>query len=255
MAATSLAPLEDEGYRATNQAEKQVDFAPRLDLLPAELRSHILHCLDLDTLSDLVHASPIYHAQYREGRGSILLDSVERTAPDAFVIRLARIQRSDFTQDVAGFLQTFSGAIARKELTHQGQADKDVAVDMAHFYFNVVKPLGDNFASLALEKLAQETALPEVPTKQSLTLTRSERARITRAMYRFELFCEVVQSDGYSGYEKRDNDTYAFLNTMEPWEVEELLSFYESTQLIYFKLADRVTWDLHPDNPRSDDQK
>jgi hypothetical protein len=255
IATASLAPVDNEDFhQITVQSQKHVNIALQLDALPAELRHYMLLFLDLESLSALVHASPIYHAQYREDRGRILSQSVEYTAPEEFMSRLFRSRNSEFKQDVAGFLQSYSGAKARQELTREGPIDLNTAVEMARFYFTKVKPLANKFACTLLEKLAQEAAHPDVMSEPDPRLSGSERARITRSIYRLELYCVALHTDKWIENLTGPEDTQAFLDTFEPWETEELFSFYNFTKGIYVNLIESVKSDIHPDNPRFDDQ-
>jgi hypothetical protein len=36
---------------------------------------------------------------------------------------------------------------------------------------------------------------------------------------------------------------------LEPWEIEELFSFYQFVQDIYSNILNDIRWDLHPNNP------
>ncbi|KAL6353923.1 hypothetical protein LRP88_12918 [Fusarium phalaenopsidis] len=46
----------------------------------------------------------------------------------------------------------------------------------------------------------------------------------------------------------------ALLNIIEPWEIEELFAFYQFALNVYDKVFTDIYWDLHPDNPKFDDQ-
>jgi hypothetical protein len=46
----------------------------------------------------------------------------------------------------------------------------------------------------------------------------------------------------------------AFLDVLDPWEIEELFSFYQFAQGVYDRILSEIRWDLHPDNPKFDDQ-
>jgi hypothetical protein len=175
---------------------------------------------------------------------------VEHTTPDEFKIRLLRSQKPGEVQDIAEFFRSYSGATARQALDRQGQADLSVALSMASFYFNVVKPLADKFACSLLERLAQEIPHTDPTPNQNVKLSSSERARITRGIYRFLLFREIALPDFW----KPEKEVRDFLLTLEPWEIEELHAFYDFAYEVYAKLVDTVRSDLHPDNPRFADQ-
>jgi len=245
----------DEADRTMSQAQDQTDFTPlRLDTIPTDIRRYLLSFLDLEQLSALVHASPVYHAQYREDRNYLLTKSVEATAADAFTICQFQSQRTDFVQDVPGFLRSYSGAKARRYLSLQGKLGLDTVIGMAQFYFNVVKPLADYYASWALEHLAQETGHADAISPQGHKLTATERLRVTQAIYRFQLLCDIVTPRGLTSYSQKEANAQALLDILNPWQVEQTLAFFEFAKGRYAKLVEDVRWDLHPDNPKFDDQ-
>lgn len=77
-------------------------------------------------------------------------------------------------------------------MTLHNTIDLDTAVVMARFYFNVAKPLADYFASWALEHRARETGHADAISKQGPKLKITEIMRLTRAIYRFQLLCDII---------------------------------------------------------------
>jgi hypothetical protein len=253
MAAASLAPVECEDVQQiADQVQKQLNLAaPRLDTLPAELRHHLLFFLDLDSLSALVHASPTFHAQYFDDRSRILPSSIEYTASEIYTLRLFQTHTPE-SEDVAEFLRMYSGSRARQRLADKGLIDLSTAIETAHSYFGVVKPIADHFAGSALANLMRETAQTGSVVEHSLWGT--ERARITRAIYRVDLYYEILKADNSIAYSRAEGNTRAFLDTFEPWEVEEFYSFYLYAKKTYAKFVDDIRWDIDEDNPRFDGQ-
>jgi hypothetical protein len=243
--------------KVADESQRQLNLTPpRLDTLPAELRHNLLCFLDLGSLWALVHASPVYYAQYKEHRDRVLPSSMEYTAPEAYTIRLFRDHEVEFRDDVAGFLKSYSGPGARRRLDSEGKVDVFTTVEMARFYFRVVKPVADKCTNSALMKLRQETG--HADSSVDLNLSGSERARITRAIYRIELYwimIQVVQKhDFMNQFERSTAATLAFLDFFEPWEVEEINSYYEYAKKTYTKVVGDIRWDVHQDNPKFDGQ-
>lgn len=67
-----------------------------LDILPPEVRRHLLSILDLPRLKALVHASPTFHQQYLIDRKYLLCKSLEETlgsvTVDAYAVHLFAAQ-------------------------------------------------------------------------------------------------------------------------------------------------------------------
>ncbi|RSL79132.1 hypothetical protein CEP51_007611 [Fusarium floridanum] len=77
--------------------------------------------------------------------------------------------------------------------------------------------------------------------------------RLTRAAYRFQLLCQLVSPERNSSASREDT-LQSFINIMEAWEVEEFFTFYQFAYDVYDKVLTNIYWDLHPDNPRFNDQ-
>lgn len=78
-----------------------------------------------------------------------------------------------------------------------------------------------------------------------------EAMRLIRAIYRFQLLCHVADK-AFSSSQDRNIET--FLNVLEPWGVEQLFSFYQFVVGIYDGILNDIQWDIHPDNPKFEDQ-
>ncbi len=72
--------------------------------------------------------------------------------------------------------------------------------------------------------------------------------RLVRAVYRFQLFCRVT------GYTPRGAALSVLLNTLEPWEIKELFSFYQFALEVYDNRVTGISGYLHLDNHRSNNQ-
>ncbi|KAK5164813.1 uncharacterized protein LTR77_009477 [Saxophila tyrrhenica] len=221
-----------------------------LETLPAELRRCLLSNLHLAQLSALVHASPVYHQQYLVDRKYLLSRSIEQTlgsvAADAlFVHELEtkpKVERVD-----AELLKRYSENASRRRLPYGNDHSQAENVDIAAFHLRYVEPLATHYAHSLLENLAGEAN----SDKGKHVPTASEMVRLTRAMYRFQLLCQLAGPAGRTYPNDPREDSYtALINLMEPWEVEELLSFYQFARGSYEKILNDVRWDFHEDNPR-----
>jgi hypothetical protein len=135
------------------------------------------------------------------------------------------------------------------------------AIQMANFYLRLVKPVLDHFIQSMWDELAELTTddhqgdSPQLPQ-----LSHTEMLRFTRAAYRYQIICQVAgrqASDmrwiAHAKHDEEDQVT-ALYNLLEPWEVEEIVCFYQFAQRECDLAVNKVVWDLHQDNPRFDDQ-
>lgn len=135
---------------------------------------------------------------------------------------------------------------------------------MAAFYFHIVKPIAEHYVRWSLENLATFVSEDSQNCQKEGThiLTDMELIRFTRAIYRFQVFCEVVKYGNREedfgsigrGDRMREEAMLAFLNVIEPWEIEEMYSFYQFAHEVYDNIFVKIRWDLHSDNPKFDRQ-
>ncbi|KAI0973597.1 hypothetical protein F4678DRAFT_405526 [Xylaria arbuscula] len=249
----------------SRRAEQHKHRQCRLENLPPELRHHVLSDLDIPQLTALIHASPTFYQQYLSDRRRLLCSSLEQTlgsaTVDAYAIQLFAAQETDIDQIITRFLDSYGANLSRGCLPLIDELTEENALSMVELYTHSVKPLIDCCARWMLESLSEEaTKYASDHTvfsdhKGSLVLSRTETVRLARAAYRFELLSRVTAVD------KRTDRTLslnkylkAFLNKLEPWEVEELVSFYQFAESQYDIIFNDIRWDLHPDNPRFADQ-
>ncbi|KAI9167824.1 hypothetical protein HJFPF1_03963 [Paramyrothecium foliicola] len=226
----------------------------RLENLPAEMRRHILLALELPQLRALVLASPTYHAQYWLEPAMFLCQSLQATlssvAVDAYAIQLHKSRVYDHTE----FMEWYANKTAQQSMSLQGTLDYMDAKAMSEIYFQSAD-IRDLFAQSMLNELdenATRAAPMHIQHKQQ-ELTRTEQMRLLRAIYRFELLCHLTNSFGQVPTSESSR-TKAFLALLEPWEIEELFTFYLYAQDTYDNLLVELRWDLHPNNPKFNDQ-
>ncbi|OIW27380.1 hypothetical protein CONLIGDRAFT_682435 [Coniochaeta ligniaria NRRL 30616] len=234
------------------------DCSSGLESLPPEIRRYILSCLDLPRMKVLVHASPTFHQQYVHDRKYLLCRSLEETlgsvTVDAYAVHLFAAQVRNKNRNISGFLRSYSESTAQRRLRLADKLTQDEVISMVAFYFHYVEPTTEHFVSWIIQKLrkAPEESLLGQPA--TTTLTNTELMRFTRATYRFQTLCHLGDSDDKNIRLWREDNMQAFLDILEPWEREELYSFYQFAEDIYHHIFDDIRWDLHPDNPKFDDQ-
>lgn len=238
-----------------------------LESLPPEIRRHLLSTLDLPRLKALVRASPTFHDQYLLDRKYILCRSLQETwgsvTVDAYAVHQSAPQAGGMKQNMMEIMDRYSEQTSQRCLSLSDRLSLDEAVDMAVFYLDHVKPITDYFARWALDNLAEKAGNKAHDRKEGLELTRAESMRFTRATYRFQLLCQLTDGDSWGGYrhpmgflqeEPAREIALVFLDVLEPWEIEELVSFHQWAHGVYDKVFRDIYWDVHQDNPKFDDQ-
>lgn len=81
-----------------------------------------------------------------------------------------------------------------------------------------------------------------------------EWQRCLRATYRFQLLCCVAKPELGLGREIPTSYAIRIFYTPEHWESEELVCFYQFASGVYENIFDAIAVEVHPDNPRFDDQ-
>ncbi|KFY92745.1 hypothetical protein V500_04048 [Pseudogymnoascus sp. VKM F-4518 (FW-2643)] len=135
---------------------------------------------------------------------------------------------------------------------------------MAAFYFHTVKPIAEHYARWSRDNLATFVAEDSHSRQKGVIhiLTDMETMRFTRAIYRFQVLCQApginrdtrIRSISRS-MRSREGTVLAIIDVIEPWEIEELFSFYQFAREVYDNIFSKIRWDLHSDNPKFDDQR
>ena len=262
-AKSSSAVTQPETGPISKTTVTPVQLNAALENLPAEIRREILDALDYEGLRALTHASPIFHQQYRLDRRFLLRGCLQRTlgavAVDAWAAYrsspecLADAPAREF---VAAFLKTYqdrrsSGACSILKDEEFTESD---AVAMVAFHFTVIEPLFKRFISVALGHLSHETGGP--PHHKPLSTT--EEARVLRAMYRFQLCCNLFHDRRcqHGGFNFDPSDIVKlFCCLFEPWEVEEVACIHTFARDEFNRIFLDIEWDLNPAHPRFADQR
>lgn len=120
-------------------------------------------------------------------------------------------------------------------------------------------PLAAHYIGWAFNNLAKETK--KDPLQSYEPLSRTEETRLVRALYRFQLYCNLF---GVSHYRFRCqwmlefdhvNILRIYLGNYEPWEVEEIACIYAFTKATFNQVFDDIRWDVHQDNPRFEEHR
>lgn len=239
---------------AANAAHPAPHGAPiTLETLPAELRLQIIRCVsDLADLKAMVHASPVFHQQYlldrRQLLGNHLQASLGRVLVDAYALqqsralpeahrlplgattRFVRLQLADYAE----LRGNPDGVLGRCSL--------DDLASMASFYLSVIRPLLAHLPALLLRNLGGP---PEMEVEE---LSKVERTRLSRALYRVQLFYSLFRFDEADGLARLQllatDKILEFFGLFEPWENEEVHAVYQAMVDKYQPVFDdEISWD------------
>ena len=250
---TSSPPLETPVTEASS----------RLEALPAELRSCILwHLTDnLAALKDLGLASPVYYHQYRLDRPGLLRAALKTalgsSLVDAYAVQTssrlydsaaaspeARVQ-PDTIRLVLDNYALWRLSVPADAILEEWCTEGDL-LDMAALLSSIIRPLAWECAERFLLRLD--------PALQVGTLSATEETRLVRALYRWQLYCNLF-GQGPSGSRKvpqlsSEEHLDVFFCIFKPWEVEEIYCLYLLLKDFYNGVLDTIAWDLHPDHPK-----
>ncbi|KAH7322378.1 hypothetical protein B0I35DRAFT_425739 [Stachybotrys elegans] len=227
----------------------------RLESVPAEVRRLILSVMDLPTLKAAVRASPTLYQQYLLDRHFLLCKSIDKTldsvAIDAYAVQVVTTQSGDRDLEYLQWLQLlaedqFIPLLERLTL--------EEAVSMANFYLRLIQPIRELYTCRIREQISIHRGKTIDSPQTPVEISRTEFIRLTRAMYRFHLLVQLRDSRMEWLTGRQNSRMKLYLKLLEPWEIEELLSFYQFAQGEFDKILDDVQWDLHPDNPKFNDQ-
>ncbi|KAJ4386827.1 hypothetical protein N0V93_009725 [Gnomoniopsis smithogilvyi] len=225
----------------------------RLESLPAEIRGQILADADLQVLHALIRASPVFYRQYLLDRKFFLTASLDVTlgivAIDAHAVQRLEHGGSNTAHHVTKVLENWRMNLRHRSSWCLKPADaltEDEVTSMISFYLRTISPMARHLVCWASDGPAKQ-----IINLKTHPLSTTELQRFIRAVYRFQLLCYVTSV--LSSNIATDNAKSLIYN-LEPWEAEELYSFYQSSEGVYDKIFDRISGDVHPENPRFDDQ-
>lgn len=84
--------------------------------------------------------------------------------------------------------------------------------------------------------------------------------RVVRALYRFQLYCNLF-GVGHDSWERNrwDDDENRdifriFLRIFKTWEIEEIACIYTFVMKKFDRVFDDIRWDVHQENPKFEGQ-
>lgn len=231
-----------------------------LENLPPEVRRHLLSMLELDGLRALVSTSPIYYHQYLLDRRHLLCRCLEVTLRSVTVDACAVYQSSSIefsdartSESVSQFLKSYQD---RRSGSQYSVISDTLTVDdivrIVAFHSSIIKPLVRHYTAWALDNLSKEAGDPQ--NHESLSIT--EETRLMRALYRFQLCCNLFGVGRYRSYlqPRLGFDSVGilkiFICIFEPWEVEEIACIYSFAKEKYNQIFDDICWDVNEKNPK-----
>lgn len=230
-----------------------------LERLPAEVRRHILSAMDLDRLKAIVRTAPAFHQQYLLDRRYLLSSALQVTlgsvSLDAYITQKAMTVQEGKHEYMTGLLTMW-----QEQLPHNlsfrlaGAITEAEAVDMVSFYFRTAAPIARHYMDTALTELAYQIGEATHRSASQPKPSNIEWQRCLRATYRFQLLCCAAKPEPGLGHEIPASYATRIFYTPEPWESEELVSFYQFARDFYDNIFDDIAVEVHPDNPRFDDQ-
>lgn len=196
-----------------------------LEGLAVELQFEILQRLpDLPTLDAIVHASPSYHRAYMARRQSILAKMISRNVgPDilfeAHAVATAIATNSKDGSEIRAFLEDY------KSTRRQPASVSIERLPLAHIAILAQVQYALRFATKDFfQATLSRNPLSDEKEKDIQPLSTNEVRRISRALYRFEIFCTIFSHPGFEVKQRLDcmDMCHLFLNQFPPWEVEEI---------------------------------
>lgn len=237
-----------------------------LESMPPEIRRQILFRLDLDGVFTIIQASPTFYQQYLIDRTAILRSSLQHTLGGAVIVartlhQFNRARTHDIeTPEMDEACEDFHHFFAASHWPPPAdvQLTDDEVVDLVAEYRALFRPVVEKYVKWALDSLARDTGTEAQPRSP---ITQTERTRILRAFYRFQLCCVMFGPEDEEPrrrhkiqYILEDLKIRNILNMLVPWEVEQLVSVYYFAELEYERIFDSIESDLQPEHPRCADQ-
>lgn len=239
----------------------------RLESLPAELRSQLLAALtDVQDLRATIRASPVLHQQYRQDRRRVLDSVLRNTLGDRVFVDACTVQLTvPRVNPPPGFARPLPGTRAKvvracMEGYAEFVADPAILSDfcgtadfiaMAAFYLATIVPLREKLRRALLRNL-------HPAPREKKPLSRMEQTRLTRALYRFQLWCHVygtppdrpVMPGGEYDAMDPSDVLGVFFEMFPPWEIEEISCIDRFFREKYERVFARIRWDVHGDSLR-----
>lgn len=195
-----------------------------LENIPSEIRRQLLCTLELEDLEALVHASPVFHQQYRLDRKYVLSRLLEGVLRSVTIDACAVYQTGSaefldkFTQEkVPLFLESYQAmrSLSQYSILAEKFTENDV-VSMVAFYGSIIKPLTRRYTHWALANLVESSETKYEESHEPLSKT--EEIRLLRGLYRFQLCCNLFSAGSY----RTPEHPKASFRPKEIWDVFDL---------------------------------
>lgn len=205
-----------------------------LEGLPAELRFLIIDNVDdIHTLQCLVRASPVYHMTYRGSRKAILLELVKRQHHERSLVEPLFAVRSiayslwstKSNKSVDMFLDTYGKACSCAYTPTS--ADYDAKYHL-HAHLRELMKLVK--LQRAVMRIVDDFSASKLGNGSS-KLDPMETRRVTRALYRLQMLCNLFGYEDQGTHTRGDGRFRShlpsrvftrFLSRFPPWEVQEM---------------------------------
>lgn len=233
--------------------EKAANKSCLFETLPEHVHRRILSYVPMDSLFNVVLSSSLFYDHFASDTLNVMADSLQNmlrcSSLDAFTsykcgFESFRDAREQYC--VKMFLKIYRNrqGVETFALRDRKITEKDL-IEMYKFHVKVIEPLVDQYAAWALRHLEYEADSTDVGG----AISDTERVRIIRALYRFEIGCNVcADTSGYwvSPPLTPDEFTVQFFFNYEAWEVEEMLCVADFVFDKMNKVFDEVENDLAP---------
>lgn len=211
-----------------------------LERLPVEIQTCILAESSLGSLRALIRSSPRFYYVYSQARLPLLKRALTVALDGLFLDAYAACRSDHYfaaatatpwlsADDYLESPDTAPSASINDELSLA------VAQQMACFHLRIVEPLTERYAHWALGALSSSA--------QEAPLTKTEKSRIQRAMYRLQVICNLRVSHPQTLLE--------ILDSFGPWAAEQIICVHEFAKERWSSVFVECAWELNQEeNPR-----
>lgn len=238
--ASSPILLQPEQTNSQDRATRAV--LSLVESLPFEIQIAILSKLSIESLRALIKSSPRFYQVYFRHRLSVLNNSLKLTLggifQDAYAACWSDLWSAGDDAAVVQFsFRDYHNSLPTDPMSSAaGTLPLEIAHKMADFHLRVVEPLTNRYVYWALGALSSSSP-------QLASVSRTEKARVQRAMYRLQIICNMSI---------RNNRVMAgILDDFGPWQAEQILCVHEFAKERYESVFVECAWHLDQErNPK-----
>ncbi|KAI1980024.1 hypothetical protein LOZ53_006254 [Ophidiomyces ophidiicola] len=253
-------PLPPLAFQPTTDTSLSIAHEPsRLERLPPELRRMILSFMSLRDLSTMNLVCRTFYEQYKLDRTFLLRHCLENTlenvtvdACSAYWSGKLELHCGISLEKTSGFFESYRNRLSasQQSLIFPEKLSERVLKDMIRFHY-MVWNTAKLYATTTMANLAVEINEP-----QSVSSSNTEETRIVRALYRFQVCCNIF-GKGYERWRASDfrsiesiNISVMYFDLFEPWEVEEIACIHHFITQQFNQIFDAISWDVNEKNPK-----